>query len=96
MDDVLNGYPKETAGHVKYNVPIDGGSIEIDGRGEIPIGAMTIDFDIVHTDFFQEMVSDKVAMLILEPLEVNDDIVFCGEDIERYEIDPESGEVKPR
>jgi hypothetical protein len=96
MDDVLNGYPKETAGHVKYNIPVDGGSIEIDGRGEIPIGGLTIDFDIIHKDFFHEMVSDKVATLILEPLGVNDDIVFCGEDIERYKIDPESGEVKHR
>lgn len=96
VDDVLNGYPKEIAGHVKHKVPIDGNSIEIENKGEIPISAIIIDFDIVHKDYFLEFASEKVATLILERLQEGDDIVFCGEDIERYEIDPNSGEVKPR
>ena len=96
MDDVLNGYPMETPCHVKHKVPIDGARLEVGDRGEIPIAALTIDFDIIHRDYFYEMVSNKVATLILESLEEKDDIVFCGEDIERYEIDSDSGEVKPR
>jgi hypothetical protein len=96
VDDVLNGYSRETAGHVKHKVPIDGSSIEIENKGEIPISALIIDFDIVHRDYFLEFASEKIATLILERLQEGDDIVFCGEDIERYEIDPDSGEVKPR
>ena len=94
LDEVLDGYPKETPGHVKHKIPIDGTTVEIEGSGEIPIAELTIDFDIFHTNFSCETVSDKVAALILEPLEEKDDIVFFGEDIERYEIDPNSGEVK--
>lgn len=95
-DDVLNAYPKEIAGHVKHKVPIDGSSIEIENKGEIPISAFIIDFDIIHKDYFLEFASEKVASLILERLQEGDDMVFCGEDIERYEIDPDSGEAKPR
>ena len=94
LDEVLNGYPRETSGHVRHKIPIDRATIEIGGRGEIPIAELTIDFDILYTNFSCETVSDKVAALILEPLEEKDDIVFFGEDIERYEIDPNSGEVK--
>jgi hypothetical protein len=45
-------------------------------------------------NFSCETISDKVAALILEPTEEKDDIVFFGEDIKHYEIDPNSGEVR--
>jgi len=96
VDDVLNAYSKETAGHIELKVPIIGSCIEIEDKGKIPISALIIEFDIVHKDHFLEFVSEKVATLILERLQEGDDIVFCGEDIERYEIDPYSGEVRPK
>jgi hypothetical protein len=95
LDRLLNDYPRETPGHIDLDVPVNGWTIEIENRGRIPIGKLELSFDIVHFDYSMELVSKKVAELILQGLK-EDDLIIFDEDLKRYTINSETGEVAQR
>jgi hypothetical protein len=95
LDRLLNEYPRETPGHIDLDVPVNGWTIEIENRGRIPIGKLKLSFDIVHFDYSMELASKKVAELILQGLK-EDDLIIFDEDLKRYTINSETGEVAQR
>jgi hypothetical protein len=88
----LNEYPRENPGQVILRIPFKDTTLEVDGRGGVPIEGIVMEFEIIHSDDYFDITSNKVARLILEGFEDKDLIIF-EEDLKRLTIDPETGEI---
>lgn len=87
-----NEYPRNAPGPVTLDIPLSGNTIEVSSHGGIPIEAMTLQFEVLHSDEYFEVTSNKIARLILEGFEGKDIIVY-EEDLKRLSIDESTGEV---
>ena len=94
LDKELNAYPRKNTGHVIHKVATNGFNIEIENMGGIPIGDLILDFDIVDYEYSFELISQKIARLILEKLDENDEVVIFEDDLKRYKYDPNTREIQ--
>lgn len=87
-----NEHPRDIPGPVKLVVPLAGSTIDVTSSGGIPIEALNLEFEVLHSDEYFEMASNKIARLLLEGFEGQDMVVF-EEDLKRLSINDETGEV---
>lgn len=78
---------------IEIMIPPDNWRIQIDGNPPMPFDGITVRFDVDEERHTTEVVSDRVAELILTGFG-QEDIIIYGDDIERRAIDPDTGEVK--
>jgi hypothetical protein len=78
---------------IEITIPPDGWLIQINGNPPIPFDGIKVQFEVDEERHTTEIVSDRVAELILAGFG-QDDIIIFGDQIERRSIDPASGEVK--
>ncbi|MEW6774686.1 MAG: restriction endonuclease [Bdellovibrionota bacterium] len=81
--------------HVDMKVPLVDATIEVENRGGVPIAGLLIQFDIMRDTKFMKVTSDKVAELITEGFDENDLIVF-DQDLKRFMVDANTGEIVER
>lgn len=94
LDKELNAYPRKNVGHVRHKLDTNRCSIEIENRGGIPIGDLILDFEIVDYKYSFELISQKIARLILEKLDEDDEVIIFEEDLKRYKYDLSTHEIQ--
>jgi hypothetical protein len=92
IEKIWNAYPRETEGAVELKHKLDNTTIEVANRGGVPIIGLILRFEVVHDTEIHEIVSDKIAELILEGFTDNEVIIF-DQDIKKYDIDENTGEI---
>src|SRR5581483_7099748 len=91
--EIHKKYPCKISGPVELKIPLDQTTIEVGARGGVPLAGLVLTFHVVHAVNSTEIVSDKVATLVLEGFGGNDIIIF-DKDLHRLNIDPVTGEVE--
>lgn len=91
-EQIWKGYPKDNPGPVDLRVPLPGSTLEVENRGGIQIDGLILTFDVVHHSESMEVVSNKIAQLILEGFKGKDIVIF-DEQLQRLSIDEETGEI---
>ncbi|MGZ5030529.1 MAG: restriction endonuclease [Methylobacter sp.] len=84
--------PRNTPGPVQLKIPLTGSSIEIDSFGNIPIDGMIIDYEVMDSDEYFEVASNKIARLILSGFNGRDMVIF-EDNLKCLFINNETGEV---
>lgn len=92
IEKIWNAHPKDTEGSVELKHKLDNTTIEVANRGGVPIVGLILRFDVVHDTEINEIVSDKIAELILEGFSDTEVIIF-DQDIKKYDIDEDTGEI---
>jgi len=92
IDKIWNTYPRDTEGPVELKHKLDNTTIEVANRGGVPIVGLILRFEVVHDTEIQEIVSDKIAELILEGFSDTEVIIF-DQDIQKYDINEDTGEI---
>lgn len=93
LDHELNAYPRKNIGHVIHKLATNGCSIEIDNMGGIKIEDLILDFEIVDYEYSFDLISQKIARLIFEKLDEDDEIIIFEENLKRYRYDPSTHEI---
>jgi len=89
MNDAMHpGGPKA----LRIAIPADGWQIQVDGNTPIPFQGVVIEFEVDEESVTFDVVSQRVAELILSGFGSGDVIIF-GDQIERLVVDPETGQV---
>jgi len=89
MNDAMKpGGPKA----LTVKVPSDGRAIEIAGNQPIPFKGVIVDFDVDEETVTFDIVSQRIAELILSGFGASDLIIF-GDQIERHSVDIATGHV---
>lgn len=88
-----NAHPREVPGPVVLKIPLSGTAIEVGSRGGAPIEGIELEFEVIHENEDIEIVSKKVARLLLEGFGDKDLIVF-EDDLIGLSIDEGTGEIK--
>jgi hypothetical protein len=92
VQKVLNDHPRESPGPVELRIRFENTALEVKDLGGVPVEAVEIDFEIVHSNELLELTSDRIARLILEGFGDKDVIIF-DDDLRRLNIDRETGEI---
>lgn len=92
IENIINAHPRDTEGPVELKHKLDNTTIEVANRGGIPIVGLILRFEVVHDTEIHEIVSDKVAELILEGFSDREVIIF-DQDIQKYDINEDTGEI---
>lgn len=92
IEKIWNKHPRDKEGPVTLRHKLDNSTIEVANRGGVPILGLLLHFEVVHDTEIQEIVSDKIAELILEGFD-NKDIIIFDKDIRKYDIDGDTGEI---
>jgi|LauGreDrversion4_2_1035121.scaffolds.fasta_scaffold02181_15 hypothetical protein len=92
VEQVIRKYPIEKEGPVQLKHKLDSCTLEVANRGGLPILGLIIDFEVFQNTEIQEIVSDKIAELIISGFAENDIIIF-DQDILKYDIDSDTGEI---
>jgi hypothetical protein len=86
--------PKQDSGIIPIN--LEGCHVIVKENYQFPINAVQITFDDEVFEQQLEFYSKRIAELILNILEDGrEDLIIFGDDLERFQIDPETHEVKP-
>ena len=89
MNDAIQpGGPKT----LRIAVPADGWQIQIGGNPPIPFQGVVVDFGVDEQQVTFDVVSQRVAELILSGFGSGDVIIF-GDQIQRFSVDPKTGKV---
>jgi hypothetical protein len=78
---------------IEIMIPPQDWLIQINANPPMPFDGISIKFDVDEERHTTEVISNRVAELILTQFD-QDDIIIFGDDIERRSIDPVTGEVK--
>lgn len=92
IEKIWNKHPRDVEGPVTLKHKLENATIEVANRGGVPILGLKLNFEIIHDTEIHEIVSDKIAELILEGFSDKDIIIF-DQDIRKYDIDEETGEI---
>ncbi|MDN5215784.1 restriction endonuclease [Fulvivirgaceae bacterium BMA12] len=92
VEKIWNEHPKDTEGPVELKHKLENSTIEVANRGGVPILGLILRFEVIHDIEIQEIVSDKVAELIVTGFK-DEDVIIFDQDIERFEIDDDTGEI---
>lgn len=90
LSDHINATKLTTANTVSVSFPPEGWLLQVDTNPPLPFQSVNIAFDIHEETLTTEIVSNRVAELILSGFGPDDLIVF-GDQIERYAVDPVTG-----
>ncbi|MDP3462318.1 MAG: restriction endonuclease [Bacteroidales bacterium] len=93
VEKIWNEYPKDQDGPVELRHKLDNTTIEVANRGGVPILGLILSFIVIHDIEIQEIISDKIAELIISGFK-NEDVIIFDKDIERFDIDDNTGEIK--
>jgi hypothetical protein len=89
MNDAIQpGGPKT----LKITVPANKWQIQIGANSPIPFNSVVVNFDVDEEEATFDVVSKRVAELILSGFGSGDVIIF-GDQIPRFSVDPETGKV---
>jgi hypothetical protein len=77
---------------IRITIPSDGWSIQVDVNPPIPFDGILVNFDVDEGRHKFDVVSQRVAELVLSGFGPSDLIIF-GDQIERRTIDPDTGAV---
>ncbi|WP_185975151.1 restriction endonuclease [Mesorhizobium sp. WSM4310] len=75
---------------LQIKVPSDGWLVQVAQNAPIPFDGIVVDFDVDEEQYAFEVVSNRVAELILTTFGT-DDIIIFGDQIEGHAIDPDTG-----
>jgi hypothetical protein len=78
---------------IEIVIPPDNWLIQISTNPPIPFDGIAVKFDVDEERHTAEVISDRVAELLLTGFG-QDDIIIYWDEIERRSIDPDTGEVK--
>lgn len=92
VDLKLREHDARQDGVVKLNVDVSNITIEIENRGPLPISDLSAEYEVFHLDDSVVVASNLFAELVVQGLS-NDDLFVFDEDLTRYQINPETGEV---
>lgn len=92
VEKVSTDHPRNEPGPVELKINLAGSTIEVENRGGVPIAGLALEFEVVHSEKFFEVTSDKIAKLILSNLNESDIIIF-EQDLVRLRINGETGEI---
>ena len=91
----VNGFPKRAAGPAEVIIQSEGLKIQVGDREPISIDKVHLTFSVSVIQQRMEIGSHKIAELILEGFGDSDLVIF-DDDLRRFRIDAETGEVRPR
>lgn len=91
-EQIWQGYPKDSPGPVDLRVPLPNSTIEVESRGGITIEGLILTFQVVHHSEVLNVMSDKIAQLLLEGFNGKDIVIF-DEQLQRLSIDETTGEI---
>lgn len=86
-----NDYPRDKPGPAKLMIPVDKCTLEVKNRGGVSLRELTVEFEVYHTERSFE-INGAIPKLILEGFGEGD-MILWDEDLKRYDIDPDTGEV---
>ena len=92
IEKLWKEYPLDKEGPVELRHKLDNTTIEVANRGGVPILGIILKFEVIHDTEIHEIVSDKIAELILEGFKDKDIIIF-DQDLKRFDINPDDGEI---
>jgi|GEM_PF-746067 len=92
VQKLINHHPREKPGPASLKIRFENTTLEVENRGGVPVDAFELDFEIVHSDAFYELTSERIARLILEGFGDKDIIIF-DDVLRRLDIDEETGEI---
>lgn len=92
VEKVTNEHPRNEPGPVELKINLAGSTIEVENRGGIPIAGLVLEFEVIHSEEYFKVTSDKIAKLILSDLKASDIIIF-EQDLARLRINEETGEI---
>lgn len=92
VQKLLEEHPRDKPGPASLRIRFQHTTLEVDDLGGVPVEAFELDFDIIHSEHFLSITSDRIARLILEGFGDNDIIIF-DDILRRMDIDEETGEI---
>jgi hypothetical protein len=95
VQERVNAFPKRAAGPAEVTIQSEGLRLHVDNRVPIPIERIRITFNVSVTQQRMEIGSHKIAELLLEGFGDSDLVIF-DDDLKRFTIDADTGEVRPR
>lgn len=92
VEDIWQKHSRSKEGPVILKHKLDNTTIEVSNKGGVPILGLILNFEVIHDTEINEIVSDKIAELIIEGLDDKDLLIF-DKDICKYDINAETGEI---
>ena len=92
VERIWNAYPRDKEGFVESKHKLNNTTIEVANRGGVPVIGLILRFEVIHNTEVFEIVSDKIAELVLEGFSDTEIIIF-DKDIQKYDIDSNTGEI---
>lgn len=83
-------------GPQRLDVDVTGWSIEVGARGPLPLTSLAINWDVYEGSEKLVTTSNRIAQLVLAPLDHEDDFVVFDDQLRHFTIDPDTGAVRPR
>lgn len=90
VEKLWNDHPRDNPGPVQLKVDMSDKSIEVEKRGPVKLESFFINFEVVHSEEYFEVTSDKVAKLLISDLSDTDVIIF-EDDLKSMKIDEKTG-----
>ncbi|HDX8589722.1 TPA: restriction endonuclease [Aeromonas dhakensis] len=92
IEELVGEHPSSLIGSTKFNIDFDNTTIEVEQRGGISIGGVTIEYETQREDEYFEVTSDKISKLIISDLSGSDMIIF-EQDLVLLKVDESTGEI---
>lgn len=95
-DPAYHNDVEESNGTLRKTIALPGAGLQRDSGPVIPIVGIIVTYSFSTHTHKMIIESAKIAELILEPIGEEDDFLIYDEDLKKFSIDPETGEVRPR
>ncbi|WP_208426034.1 MULTISPECIES: restriction endonuclease [Salinibacter] len=92
IDEKIGEYDDKDAGMVRHHIDVTNCLIEVEDRGGIPMAALTAVYEVHHIIEDIDVASGLIAELVVQGTEDRDIFLF-DRDLEKFNIDPDTGEV---